>query len=285
LRELDVADDLAFLVADLAAHGSAAFGELLVRAYREAGGDPGDNSLIAFYAVYRALVRAKVALLSAAQHPAVSDQYRRARADGQALIELAERFAWRARLPMVVVICGLPASGKSVLARAVADASGLSQLSSDPLRKRLAGVPPEQRAPDATYTAEWNARTYSELGRRAAAEAVERGGAIVDATFRHRADRETFAASFKMTAPLLFVECRAPRSVLRARALERQRNQARVSDADLSVVIGEEGSWEPLDEVPADDHLLVRTDRPVTEISDELVALVDLRLARGARPE
>ena len=41
LRELDVADDLAFLVFDLAAHGGERFGALLVQAYRDAGGDPG----------------------------------------------------------------------------------------------------------------------------------------------------------------------------------------------------------------------------------------------------
>jgi aminoglycoside phosphotransferase family enzyme len=66
LRELDVADDLAFLVFDLVARGGERFGEILIRAYRDDGGDPGPDSLIAFYAAYRALVRAKVALVRAA---------------------------------------------------------------------------------------------------------------------------------------------------------------------------------------------------------------------------
>ena len=69
LRELDVADDLAFLVFDLAARGGERFGELLVDAYRDAGSDPGSDALIAFYAAYRALVRAKIALLGCAQAP------------------------------------------------------------------------------------------------------------------------------------------------------------------------------------------------------------------------
>ncbi len=72
LRELDVADDLAFLVFDLAARGGGRFGELLVQAYRDAGGAPGDDALIAFYAAYRALVRVKVAHLRIAQHPITS---------------------------------------------------------------------------------------------------------------------------------------------------------------------------------------------------------------------
>jgi len=284
LRELDVADDLAFLVADLAARGAAPFGELVVRAYRDAGGDPGDDALIAFHAVYRALVRAKVALLTAAQHATGTEEHRHARADGLVRIEVAERFAWRARLPMVLVICGVPASGKSVLAGAVADASGLSQLSSDVVRKQLAGVPSGRRAPAGTYSSEWNARTYSELGRRAADEALTHGGAVIDATFRHGADREAFGSSFEAAAPLLFVECRAPRSVLRARAVDRQRDHSRASDADLSVVIREEAAWGPLDEVPADAHLVLRTDRSVAETLDDLVSLVDLRLPRLREP-
>lgn len=40
LRELDVADDLALLVFDLAAHGGERFENALVQAYRDAGGDP-----------------------------------------------------------------------------------------------------------------------------------------------------------------------------------------------------------------------------------------------------
>jgi hypothetical protein len=283
LRELDVSDDLAFLIADLAARGAAPFGELIVAAYRAAGGDPGDAALIAFHAVYRALVRSKVALLTAAQHADGCDEHRRARTAGLALIGVAERFAWRARLPLTIVICGVPASGKSVLADALADASGLPRLSSDLLRKQLAGVPAEQRAPKATYGAEWNARTYAELGRRAADQTVQAGGAVIDATFRHRADREAFRSSFASSS-LLFVECLAPRPVLCERAAARQRDHRRVSDADLSVVIREQAAWDRLDEVAADAHLSLRTDRPVAEIVADVMALLDRRLARRSDP-
>ena len=100
LRELDVADDLAFLVFDLVARHGEQFGDAVVNAYRDAGGDPGDDSLIAYYAVYRALVRAKVAFIRAAQHRTGSDQHRAARDEGRSLIGVAEHFAWRARLPL-----------------------------------------------------------------------------------------------------------------------------------------------------------------------------------------
>ncbi len=185
LRELDVADDLAFLVFDLAALGGERLGEVLVDAYRDAGGDPGSDALIAFYAAYRALVRAKIALVRGAQLPGSSVEHGKQSAHARDLISLAERFAWRARRPLVIVVCGVPASGKSHLARALAEQSGLSHLSSDVIRKRLAGLRPTERAPGETYSADWDARTYAELGGRAADALAGHGGVIVDATYRH----------------------------------------------------------------------------------------------------
>ena len=280
LRELDVADDLAFLVMDLVANGGERFARTLVRAYRDAGGDPGENRLIAFYGAYRALVRAKVALLRAAQHPEASSEHGRDSAAARDLLALAERFAWQARLPLVIVICGVPAAGKSHLARALAEVSHLPHLSSDVTRKRLAGIRPQQRAGSAIYSPDFNRMTYAELGRGAARQAAAGGGALVDATFRHRADRDAFAQAFGDAAPLLFVECRAPPRVLAERAAQRDRQPTRVSDASLSVVVRESSAWEPLDELAPEAHVTLRSDRSVEAQLEDLRALLDRRVGR-----
>jgi predicted kinase len=282
LRELDVADDLAFLVCDLAALGGERFAKLLVAEYRSAGGDPGPDSLLAFYAAYRALVRAKVALLQAAQAPPRSAAHGRASKTGRDLIVTAERFAWRARLPLAIAVCGRPASGKSNVARALAETSGLPHLSSDETRKRLAQIRPAERGAAEIYAADWNARTYRELGRRAAAAITQTGGAIVDATFRHRADRASFRSAFAARAPVLFVECLAPAAVLAKRAAVRASDPARVSDADPQVVQDLLGDWDALDEVGPDEHLALRTDRPQEEVVGDVIALLDQRLLRLA---
>jgi aminoglycoside phosphotransferase family enzyme len=187
--DTEFADELAFLVLDLAMRGGERFGDFLVEAYRKAGGDPGPDSLIAFYGVYRALVRAKVACVRAAQLSPGSADHGHQRAQARELISLAERFAWRARTPIVIAVCGVPGSGKSHLATALAERSGLPHLSSDLTRKRLAGVATDERAPKMTYSADWNVRTYAELARLTRKALADRGGAIVDATFRHVADR------------------------------------------------------------------------------------------------
>lgn len=278
LREIDVADDLAFLVMDLTAHGGERFADVLLDAYRAAGGDPGEDRLIAFYAVHRALVRAKVELVRAGQARPASAAHGHRSAAARALLELAERFAWRARLPLAIVVCGAPAAGKSSLAQALAAVSGLPHLSSDVTRKRLAGLKPTSRAPGELYREDWNRLTYAELGRRATQEIAAHGGAIVDATFRRRADRDAFAQTFAGGAPLLFVECQAPAQTLARRAKRREHEPDRVSDASQAVALREGSRWEPLEEVPAQAHLSLRSDRPVEAVLADLTALLDRRI-------
>ena len=114
LRRTDVACDLAFLAMDLEAHGQRWAARELVSAYRHAGISPGGEALRSFYAAHWALVRAKVALIAAAEHDGESgaEQLRAA----QQLWSLSERLCWRARAPLAIVICGPAASGKSTLA-------------------------------------------------------------------------------------------------------------------------------------------------------------------------
>jgi hypothetical protein len=228
--EIDVADDLAVLVVDLVVHGGAPVAETLVRAYRDAGGEPGEDVLIAFYAFYRALVRAKAALVGAARQEPTSAAHGHESAAARALLAVAERFAWRARLPLAIVACGASASGRSGLARTLAEASDLPHLRSD-------ATP-----------------TYAALGRRAAGEIAAAGGTAVDGAFARRSDREAFAAGFAAAAPVVFVECRAPAA----------------SDEP----------FEPLDEVAADAHLPVRTDRPLDAVVADVLGLLDERIGR-----
>lgn len=279
LRVLDVADDLAFLVMDLAALGGERFASQLVASYRDEGGDCGDDALLAFFAVHRALVRAKVLLTRAGQQPPGSAGHGRASAQARDLLGLAELFTWRARLPLVIVLCGVPASGKSHLAGSIAEGSSLPRLSSDLIRKQLAGVAPTRPAAPEHYTEQFSRATYAELGRRAAREVRRRGGAVVDATFRRRRDRDAFADAFGSVAPLMFAQCLAPADVLAERALQREREPTQASDATLAVVIREREAWEPLDEVPAQRHLALRTDRPVQDLVSDLTAMLDQRLS------
>jgi aminoglycoside phosphotransferase family enzyme/predicted kinase len=273
LRVTDVGCDLAFLLMDLEALGSRFGARTVLASYRRAGGDPGDDALVAFFGVYRALVRAKVALVRAGQS---GDRTRRL-ADARRRVALAERLAWRARDPGLIVVAGLSASGKTTLASLLAERSGLRHLGSDPVRKRLAGIAPAARADAAAYTESFNHRTYAELGRLAREELEHADGVIVDATFRNTADRATFIEAFGgLPVDAVVVECRVPLSVRLERAGRRGRG---LSDADTRVVrlqVEDDGLAE---EVPPAQHIPLRTDRPAADALDDLTAVVDARLA------
>ncbi|MGZ4312836.1 MAG: bifunctional aminoglycoside phosphotransferase/ATP-binding protein [Solirubrobacteraceae bacterium] len=275
LRTLDVADDLAFLVMDLCARGVPARAGDLVSAYRRAGGDCGPDELLWFFAVHRALIRAKVALVRAGQPGGETGDDAVA-----ALLAVADRCAWRARGAPAVAVCGVPASGKSHLAHALAVLTGCPVISSDVVRKELAGLAVHDRAPEALYSEQAGERTYRELGRRAAAAMSAGRGVLIDATFRRRADRDAFAAGWAQTAPLLFVQCVAPGDVLRRRAAGREEDPDRISDAGAQVVERERHRFEALDEATADRHVIIRTDRDAAAAIADLLALLDVRLAR-----
>ncbi len=254
LREIDVGLDLAFLVMDLLRHDER-LAAALVDAYRAAGGDPGDDALLTFFAAQRALIRAKVALVRAGQVDA-ADAARR-RADAAALLALATRLDWGVRLGRAAVVCGPAASGKSTLAAALAERSGASVLASDSVRKELVGIAPTVRAPAPAYAPDVNRRTYAALGARARDRVRAGERVIVDATFRYGADRAAFADAFADATGVVWIECQAPPQVLIARAGARA-GAPGVSDAGPAIAARQAAEWEPLD-VPR--HVVVRTDR------------------------
>jgi aminoglycoside phosphotransferase family enzyme/predicted kinase len=272
LRRIDVSDDLAFLAMDLEWLGACDAARLLVASYRAAGGNPGDDALLAFYGVHRALVRAKVSLLRAGQV-----QHRDAGAAdvlcgrAGALLTLAERLAWRARGPFVLAVSGPPASGKSTLAAALARRSGLPVVSSDVVRKRCRGLAPTAKAPADEYTDEARAAVYRELGELAARDR----GAIVDATFGDPALRRAFLDAGGDARRLRAVECRAPPRLREQRACARTPADARGSDATPDVAARLGASFSGWEELPAEAILTLPAGADVEALVDEVADWLD----------
>ena len=162
-RIVDGHGDVAFLAMDLERLGRRDLGELLLDRYAECSGDPAPASLRAHYVAYRAFVRVKVACLRHAQGDPTAAEEARAYA-GLALAHL------RHGAVRLVLVGGLPGSGKTTLSGALADELGAVLLSSDRLRKELAGLDPFQYAAApyraGLYTPEHTSRVYGELLRR-----------------------------------------------------------------------------------------------------------------------
>jgi uncharacterized protein len=281
LRQMDVARDLAFLAMDLEAHGRRWAAQELVRAYRLAGGDPGSERLRCFYSVYWALVRAKVALIAAGTHHGALRHRERARAER--LWRLAERLCWRARCPVVIVVCGPPASGKSTLAAHLARRSRLPVVSSDVLRKRLAGVAVSERARPEHYTEDFTRTVYLALAQSALTHLKGSGGVIVDATCHTHHERAAlFALPRRHHVRFLAVQCQVSLQTALARAAERMQSPERVSDATPQVVADQFHHFETLDELPQEYVLMVDCEQRVAAQTAALTCAVDRQIAQPA---
>lgn len=231
LRWLDGLDDAAFLAMDLEHHGRAGLAEAFLDAYAEFSGDPAPASLRHHYIAYRAFVRAKVACLQHVQGAA------QARAEAQAYAELAAAHL-RAGAVRLVLVGGLPGTGKSTLAGRLADHLGAVLLSSDRQRKELAGLAAATSAHSAyrtgIYTPEHSRHCYDELMRRAG-QLLDRGESVVlDASWIRAGDRALAARlAADSHAELVALRCTLPATVAAARIAAR--NGADPSDADPAI--------------------------------------------------
>ena len=146
LRYNDVASEVGFLSMDLDFLGAADLSAKLESAYASASRDCTFAALLPFYKCYRAYVRGKVESLKSAEQDLT--EYERRQASLQALryFLLSTRYAKGPSKPMLLVVCGLVASGKSTVTRLLSARTGFSVLDSDRVRKKLAGISPTTHA-------------------------------------------------------------------------------------------------------------------------------------------
>ena len=246
-RYSDPIADLAFLVMDLRIHGYAGHAAALCAGYFAASGDAEGAALLPLYVGYRATVRAKVEGMRAAapEVPAAARAPATASAERHLLRALTE-VAPPAGRPGLALIAGLPAAGKSTLAKGLAEAAGFAVIRTDVVRKELAGLDPEARAAAAPgagiYSAEMTARTYAACLERAGARLRAGERVIVDANLRSDAVRRPFfELADALGVPIVFLVCEVDEATALARLAARVDD---ASDADARIFRYARAEWE-----------------------------------------
>jgi aminoglycoside phosphotransferase family enzyme/predicted kinase len=239
MRWIDVMSEVAFTAMDLQDRGHAELAHRFVNAYLELTGDYAGLSVLRFYLVYRALVRAKIALLRAIQLPpgeARAPLY----AERDGYLRLAEAYA-RSPEPAILITHGITGCGKTTLSQALLEQIGAIRIRTDVERKRLHGLAPTARSDAATarmlYGADATRRTYDHVLHLAASVAAAGFVAIVDGTFLRRWQRDRFRRlAAELGIPFVIVAFSASEGVLRRRVAERARRGTDASDADVAVL-------------------------------------------------
>lgn len=266
LRYVDVIDDVAFLAMDLEYLGRADLAEVFLSRYRDCSGDDAPASLRHFYTAYRAVVRAKVDCVRHGQgHP-------EAAADARRHLDIAEKHL-RAGAVRLVLVGGEPGTGKTTLARALAETLDAQVVSTDDVRAQLAAGGEISGAAgilgEGLY-APGNVETvYAAVLRLAHLRLCEGRSVVLDGTWsdprRRERARELAAASAAAVTELV---CVAPLDETVARIETRTATTSQVTPEIAAALAARGGGdWPPGSGID--------TTRPLTESVAEALARIN----------
>jgi uncharacterized protein len=281
LRYGDVVADAAFLAMDLERLGYPHLAAQFLDDYRRFSGEAFPESLAHFYIAHRALVRAKVTCIAVQQGIKLDtgDAARLAR------IALYHLNIGRVR---VVLVGGLPGTGKSTLTGLIGPEEGWAVLSSDEVRKDIVGIPHDRPAPapfrEGIYSPAVTEATYLELLGRARQLVTTGQTVVIDASWTDQRWRIAAAALADETqSDLVQLMCVVPRDVADDRLLARAQ-RVTVSDATPGVaarMAAEADEWTNatlIDGTASPKQMLHAALQTITGPSDERAQDVQLDL-------
>jgi len=286
LRCIDVVDEAAFAFMDFRAHGRPDLAARFMNAYLERTGDYEGVVGLRLFAVHRALVRLKVALIRGGQEDDATAPGTAATQALERLLVVAEGLVDE-RGPRLIVTSGLSGSGKTTVSSRLVERLGAIRVRSDVERKRMAGLGAAERSGsgvgEGLYDPQTSHETYARL--EALAERLLESGwpVVVDAAFLRVAERAPFRAlAARRGLALWIVLCTAPVEVLRARIDARSAQGRDASEADRAVLAHQLEITEPPTADEISQVVTIATDAPLAEVAEACRALA-ARIRAGDR--
>ncbi len=268
-RYADVASDVAFLSMDLDYVGRPDLANTFQNAYVKASGDTQLPEVLNFYKCYRAYVRAKVDSLRLDQVANNATEFEQVRARAEKHVALADAYA-TSKQPMLTITAGLMGTGKSRVAELLAHRLKAELISSDVLRKEMAGIPSTERRyqnwEEGLYSPEAFDQTYQEMHGKAAETLASGVSVVLDASYRRRTWRQAaLRVAQEAGVPFIALECVCPSDVVKTRLDTRLDQPGVSSDGRWELYQQQAAAFEPFNELPKSDHIVLDTSAPEEE--------------------
>lgn len=249
---IDISNDVAFLMMDLLAKKESLFAMEFLNHYLSISGDYNSLAVLNFYQIYRAMVRAKIALLTNNQQSSVLFQQ---------YLDLASDLTVPKK-PFLMITYGLSGSAKSTLANLLSTHLQAIHIRSDVERKRLA----QTHKASNLYSDTMNTMTYEQLRNLANITLKANYPVIIDATFLTQKNRVTFQQlAEQLDIPFCILHCAAPEDILQQRIKIRLEKNNDPSDADLDVLQLQQDNIEKLTAEELTRTLTVNTKASIEE--------------------
>lgn len=223
-RQTDCGYDIGFLAMDLVYRGHAELADALLEEYAMSTLDYDLFTGIRFCMSYRAAVRAKVAAMAASDDEIELHQRQSAGASAQRHLDLAIDLLQPTSQQPAIAMCGPVGSGKSTLAKYLARRIDGIRISSDRLRKSMAGAQPHDRLDAAQYSWSHTEKVYQQLIEAGHRVAESGRVPVLDATFASQTLRDMM--SFE---DIILIWVDAPEAELKRRLEARQQS---ISESD-----------------------------------------------------
>ena len=276
LRHIDIASDLAFLAMDLDARGASRLGDALLNVYVRRTRDWQAYALIPFCKCYRAMVRCKVNCIRLKEKTISKNASMDARERAAMYLAMADQYAQQFARPTLWVLCGLPASGKSTIARTLSKTLLIDALRSDVIRKQHVRQHPQFHTDtgfeQGLYSPEAHRLTYTKMLLMARAALEQNQSVIVDATFSEPDyRRKAIDLARQLDCHILFAECTSPEHLIKLRLAQRE-GRATASDARLDHYELLNRRYLPPDEIEPTLRVQVDTSRPIHDCIQALLS-------------
>jgi aminoglycoside phosphotransferase family enzyme/gluconate kinase len=272
-RWIDVMNDLGFLTMDLHKRQVSRLAWQILNTYLEFTGDYAGITVLPYYQVYRAMVRAKIAAIRLHQPGLTESQQSAIQGECRDYLNLAWHFTQPPK-PFLLITHGVSGSGKSFFTHRLKETLGAIRIRSDVERKRLFGLAPlatsHSELNQGLYTPQASERTYHHLHQLA--EHMLNAGyrVMVDATFLDWQQRQAFRAlAERLNVPFILLACSADPETLRERVTKRKAQGDDAAEADSAVLEGQLANYQA---PQSQEHPLDTKDYAIDELQQAILA-------------